>query len=188
MICQARPSDGPMVVPIINIVFEEMELPILQSIPNQKLFQLLEKAFEIPEYRYSYAHTLVYEQNGEILGIAVGFPAALEATIDDALTPLLKLIDLPESTRFFVDKETQAGEWYLDTLAVAPHAQGQGIGSQLLKALPELLRQKGESKMSLSVDLNNPDARRLYEKMGFEAADNLMIGAHEYTHMVKKLV
>ena len=187
MIRQATVADAKSVLPIINIVFEEMEMPLFQEIPIENLFKILKQAFEMPEYRYSYANTLVYEEAGQILGIAVGFPEAKEATIDDVLAPLFPQIGLPTSTRFFTDKEVQVGEWYLDTLAVSEMAQGRGVGTALLKALPDYLKAQGESLMSLSVDLQNPGAKKLYERMGFNKTDELMIGDHRYEHMIKEI-
>ena len=187
MIRQATIEDAQSVLPIINIVFEEMEMPLFQEIPLENLFKILKQAFEMPEYRYSYANTLVYEEDGEILGIIVGFPEEKEAHIDDVLAPLFPQIGLPEETRFFTDKEAQPGEWYLDTLAVAEHAQGRGVGTALLKALPDYLKQHGEKMISLSVDLQNPGAKKLYERMGFVKKGELMIGDHRYEHMVKAI-
>lgn len=100
MIRQATIEDAQSVLPIINIVFEEMEMPLFQEIPLENLFKILKQAFEMPEYRYSYANTLVYEEDGEILGIVVGFPEEKEAHIDDVLAPLFPQIGLPEETRF----------------------------------------------------------------------------------------
>lgn len=111
MIRQATVADAKSVLPIINIVFEEMEMPLFQKIPLEDLFGILEQAFAMPEYRYSYANTLVYEEDGQVLGIVVGFPEEKEAHIDDALAPLFPQIGLPETTRFFTDKEAQPGEW-----------------------------------------------------------------------------
>lgn len=134
MIRQATVADAKSVLPIINIVFEEMEMPLFQKIPLEDLFGILEQAFAMPEYRYSYANTLVYEEDGQVLGIVVGFPEEKEAHIDDALAPLFPQIGLPETTRFFTDKEAQPGEWHIDTIAVVPQARGKGVGSKLLAA------------------------------------------------------
>ena len=86
MIRQATIEDAQSVLPIINIVFEEMEMPLFQEIPLENLFKILKQAFEMPEYRYSYANTLVYEEDGEIL-IIVGFRRK-GSPHDDVLAPL----------------------------------------------------------------------------------------------------
>lgn len=42
MIRQATVADAKNVLPIINIVFEEMEMPLFQKIPLEDLFSILE--------------------------------------------------------------------------------------------------------------------------------------------------
>jgi ribosomal protein S18 acetylase RimI-like enzyme len=46
--------------------------------------------------------------------------------------------------------------------------RGRGIGGALLTALCDAARREGAPALSLSVELDNP-ARRLYERLGFEA-------------------
>jgi GNAT superfamily N-acetyltransferase len=82
--------------------------------------------------------------------------------------------------RFFTDAEH--GEGYVDeqtpelAIAVVDGSRGRGIGRQLLVAAHERARRDGISRISLSVDPDNP-ARRLYERVGYEpVGDNgLMI-------------
>ena len=82
--------------------------------------------------------------------------------------------------RFFTDAEH--GEGYVDeqtpelAIAVVDGSRGRGIGRQLLVAAHERARHDGISRISLSVDPDNP-ARRLYERVGYEpVGDNgLMI-------------
>jgi ribosomal protein S18 acetylase RimI-like enzyme len=55
-------------------------------------------------------------------------------------------------------------------ISVLPEYRGQGVGTRLLAALFELLKEKGYSRFSLSVQKDNP-AFRLYERCGFVIAD-----------------
>lgn len=48
--------------------------------------------------------------------------------------------------------------------------RGQGIGTQLLEKMLQLLKKRGYEKISLSVQKENC-AVKLYEKMGFKAVD-----------------
>lgn len=52
-------------------------------------------------------------------------------------------------------------------IAVADHAQGQGIGQLLMKHLIGAARERGKSAISLTVYDDNPRARHVYEKLGF---------------------
>jgi [ribosomal protein S18]-alanine N-acetyltransferase len=54
------------------------------------------------------------------------------------------------------------------TVAVAPRAQGRGLGRILLEELVERARQDGAEYLMLEVRDDNLPARRLYEHAGFE--------------------
>ncbi len=59
------------------------------------------------------------------------------------------------------------GQLLLDALAVAASARGQGIGTLLLHAVFQFAREHGYRSVRLDVVDTNPDARRLYERLGF---------------------
>lgn len=54
------------------------------------------------------------------------------------------------------------------SVAVAPEAQGQGIGRKLVQAGLDLLRSQGVSLVKLEVRPENTPARRIYASLGFE--------------------
>ncbi|WP_120003632.1 ribosomal protein S18-alanine N-acetyltransferase [Nesterenkonia muleiensis] len=56
----------------------------------------------------------------------------------------------------------------VQTLAVAPEAQGQGLGSRLLALIEEESRHRGAEDLLLEVRADNPGAQRLYRRNGFE--------------------
>lgn len=64
------------------------------------------------------------------------------------------------------------GEGFVDegtpelAIAVAARQRGQGIGERLLRELEQVARREGISRLSLSVDAENP-ARRLYQRLGY---------------------
>jgi len=55
----------------------------------------------------------------------------------------------------------------LETLAVAEEARGQGIGSLLIEACRDRLREEGITHWAVAVVEANADATRLYERVGF---------------------
>lgn len=57
---------------------------------------------------------------------------------------------------------------YLNWITIEKSARGQGYASEVLKAAQEHAKTKGVKKMQLEVPGNAPDARHIYEKMGFE--------------------
>ena len=47
--------------------------------------------------------------------------------------------------------------------------RGGGIGTALLEQLKEQLRKEAVTRIDVGVHLENPDARRFYERLGFMA-------------------
>ena len=80
-----------------------------------------------------------------------------------------------------MDDETQAGEYYIDSLAVDERYRHQGLATLLLK---KLIDQKGQKQpIGLLVDKGNPGAERLYRSLGFEYVNDTTWGGHEMRHL-----
>jgi len=75
------------------------------------------------------------------------------------------------------------------TIDVASGNRRKGIGTQLLKAIEKILRQKGVRKCSLEVREDNDAALRLYENSGYTQAGKLRkyYGNRNGYLLVKKL-
>jgi ribosomal protein S18 acetylase RimI-like enzyme len=83
---------------------------------------------------------------------------------------------------------------YLNWISVDKHARGLGYATTIMKAAEEHSRAAGKKRMLLEVPGISPDARHIYEKMGFKVtkepttkeakADSVWGGL---THMEKRL-
>ncbi|KTD36804.1 GCN5-related N-acetyltransferase [Legionella nautarum] len=56
----------------------------------------------------------------------------------------------------------------LGTLATHPKFQGQGIGTQFMKALIEKIKLDGIKRIDLCAEADNPIALNFYKKLGFQ--------------------
>ena len=56
----------------------------------------------------------------------------------------------------------------LDDVFVAAEYRGKGVGSKMLKALKAELNKKKIGRIDTAVHMNNPDAARYYERLGFK--------------------
>lgn len=56
----------------------------------------------------------------------------------------------------------------VQTIAVVPECEGQGIGSALLTELVDEARRRGAEDVLLEVRADNPRAQQLYRRFGFE--------------------
>ena len=73
-------------------------------------------------------------------------------------------------------------------ISTLPDFRGQGIGTALMKGLFELLRTRGYTRTSLSVQQNNP-AVMFYQRLGYVITDEKTDHAgHEDFIMVKELL
>ena len=55
----------------------------------------------------------------------------------------------------------------LDDVSVKADRQGKGIGTALMEQLKEQLRKESVARIDVAVHVDNPEARRFYEKLGF---------------------
>ncbi len=77
----------------------------------------------------------------------------------------------------FAQRERK-GVLLLDDIAVHSSMRGKGIGTRLLQAVFDLARSSGFGSVRLVVVDTNPDARRLYERLGF-----VPIQTRKYTYL-----
>ena len=150
---------------------------------RRKTLEILAEAMLEPDYRYGYTRGLVNEIDGQVAGVAFGYPDKDEPTIDEPLTKILESYGLDKEMKLFIDQETLQNEWYLDTICVDEKFRGKGVGSALLAALPKIAQRDGYTTIGLSVDKANPHAKRLYERHGFQVVAERKISGHLYDHI-----
>ena len=82
--------------------------------------------------------------------------------------------------------DTRRGrEYYLDSLAVLPEYRGKGIGACLLHAFCERAFSEGAERVGLIVDIDNPNAEKLYVAQGFEYVGERIFLGHQMRHLQK---
>jgi ribosomal protein S18 acetylase RimI-like enzyme len=68
-------------------------------------------------------------------------------------------------------------------MAVSPHQQGKGIGSKLFDFLIGEYVYKQNETLGLLVDKDNPNAKKLYLKLGFEVVSEKTLAGKEMEHL-----
>lgn len=187
MIRFATKEDSQAIAPLILVILKDMELPLLEEVSEPIILSVLSEAIKNPIYRFGYQRGLVYEKDGEVAGVAFGYPAEDEPIIDGPLRRALKEHDLSQDIKLFIDPETLPNEWYLDSISVNEKYRGLGIGSKLLDALPEIAKREGKKVIGLNVDKENPAAKKLYSRKGFKDITEMTISGHLYDHMQKEI-
>ncbi|AUJ31555.1 MAG: GNAT family N-acetyltransferase [Liquorilactobacillus nagelii] len=180
-------NDAAQIVPLFKIILAEMELPSLKVIPTKKLDQVIQYSFSDPNYLKDAAQTIVAEDQGKIAGFAWGYPNEKENLINQILVNNFPKVGLPADTELFEDDEAFDNEWYLDSIAVSPNYQGQGIGTALLKKLPSLAKNHEKKQIGLNVDWANPQAEKLYRRLGFKKVGTTKLSQHSYNHLIYQI-
>ena len=82
-----------------------------------------------------------------------------------------------------VADETEAGEYYLDSVGVLPEFRGCGVGQALVTAFCDRAFAEGHERVGLIVDCENPNAERLYTSLGFERIGRKRFFGHDMWHL-----
>lgn len=114
---------------------------------------------------YSFKNATIALVDGETAGLLVAYDGGRYREFRANTFPRLSA---------FADKdvetmpdESQAGEYYIDSLAVAPAHRGKGLGRALLLEAVTQAQAVG-LRAALLVDPDNPPALRLYSAVGFK--------------------
>lgn len=68
----------------------------------------------------------------------------------------------------------------LKNLNVRPDRRGQGVGTALVVAAEAWMCAHGHTRLSLGVAVDNPAARRLYERLGYVATGEMSTVTYDY--------
>ena len=154
---------------------------------------------------YSYARTRIAIVDGVQAGALISYPgeenlslrsytwgmlignntqaASCEASNPAASDPFLD-----------VEPECEAGEYYLDSLAVHPDFRGmlfdyegstEKLGHILLLDGIRRGQALGYTRASLIVDVDRPRLQHYYSQLGFRPARDILFFGHHYTRMVR---
>ena len=180
MIRRATPNDVDAIVDLMLLAMGDLPYQFANTNDKKIAFELLKKFVLEKENQYSLENIFVAELNKEIAGTIVAYDGAKTETLRK---PFFEYISTRfHSNAFKMELESKAGEFYIDTLSVDPKFQGKGIGKLLINTVIIEAKRLGFKRVGLLVSSTNPNAKRLYEKVGFKVAGykNLLEATHEH--------
>lgn len=129
---------------------------------------------------YSHVNSFVAEIDGAIVGAICGYDGADYQRFKQPVVDLLGT-----GSGFAQLKETEAGEFYLDSVGVLSEYRGKGIATMLFEAQIKRAESLGHNKVGLIVDEDKPEAEALYHRLGFRYVDDKDFFGNRMKHMVR---
>lgn len=144
--------------------------------------RMMTRLVERDDSQYSHRNTLVaHGEDSNVMGILVCYDGKdlrklRQAFVEEAFAAFGR--DFSS-----MDDETEAGELYLDSLAVEPRYRHRGVATALLKEAIGVASRRSIPAVGLLVDQGNPSAERLYQNLGFKRVNECRWGGHPMFHL-----
>jgi len=180
IIRKAKAEDADVIAEYMMLAMREIIYHFIGEKSNQKGNEFLESLISKKSNQYSYENCWVAESEQGVLAVANVYNGAV---LKELRTTVEKQLNLMFNKDLSLEDETEAGEFYIDCIGVNPNEQGKGLGTQMLKFLIDEYVQKQKRTLGLLVDHDNPNARRLYLKLGFEIAGEKTLMGKRMDHL-----
>jgi ribosomal protein S18 acetylase RimI-like enzyme len=175
IIRNATPDDAPAIAPLLLMAMEDIIYRFTDKTDSGFEFML---HFVSREHnQYSWQNCIVAEEDGKVVA-AVNL---YEGTrLRELRQPVIDHLNSHYNRNVIPEDETDAGEIYIDTLGVVPEMQGRGIGTRLLQYIIDEYQRE---TLGILADEDNPDATRLYLKLGFMVAGTKTLMGKKMVHL-----
>jgi ribosomal protein S18 acetylase RimI-like enzyme len=147
--------------------------------------------------RFGYRYAYVAESEDGPVGLLIACRGSYLSRLNRATFPhLLAVLGAVRLVGFVWrgvslpgGKEAYDDEFFISNLGILPSMQGRSFGSQMLAFAEELACENKLKKCSLIVSWHNTEAKRLYERIGYQVVEAVQDDERDlgYYRMVKVL-
>ena len=180
IIRKATPRDAKAIATHLLLAMEEIVYGFIGERNGARALAFMQHFAAQEANQYSWQNCWVAEQDGEVLAAANVYDGA---KLHELRAPVLEHIRSHFHKDFQTEDETGPGEYYLDTIGVEGNHQGKGIGAKLLQFLIDEYVTRGGETLGLLVDEENPQAKRLYVKLGFKPVEKRVLFSKLMEHL-----
>ncbi|MFC3559306.1 GNAT family N-acetyltransferase [Pedobacter jamesrossensis] len=187
MIRKAKTEDAKPVAKLIIQAMGELAYKFSNKSNQEATIKLFEHFFKEKNNQYSYENTLVYvDENENVIGILNAYDGG---KLEELRANFLSYLSIHNGLiNFNPEPETEADEFYLDTISVNPLTQGKGIGKKLIDAGIKWASELGHKKVGLLVEIKNQKALQVYISKGFIIQNEKIFIGERYHHMSYTIV
>ena len=180
IIRKATLKDSQDIAVLLLLAMEDIVYQFINEVNYAKAQAFLLHFVEQENNQYSYQNCWVAEENNQIIAAVNLYDGA---KLNEFRAPIIQYVQTHFNTAFNPEDETEFGEFYIDTLGVRSNQQGKGIGSKLLLFLIDEYVTQSHKTVGLLVDEENPDAKKLYLKLGFKAVGKKTLVGKRLEHL-----
>ncbi|MCL2245522.1 MAG: GNAT family N-acetyltransferase [Lentimicrobiaceae bacterium] len=180
LIRKANPKDAEIIASYILLAMKEIAYQFIGEKSWEKAKQFLINLICKQKNQYSYENCWIIELENEIVAVAVVYNGAQLQALRE---PVAQEIKMMFNRDFNPENETEAGEFYIDSIAVSPQRQGKGLGAKLLQFLIDEYVVKMNGTLGLLVEKENHNAKKLYLKLGFKVVGEKMLAGKQMEHL-----
>ncbi|WP_333663380.1 GNAT family N-acetyltransferase [Chishuiella changwenlii] len=177
---KATKEDYPFIAKTMMLAMDKIVYEFIGENNYEEAIRFLEELIQAEDNQYSYQNTVIVEYDNKPAGSTTFYDGAY---LDQLRQPVLDLLKQKYNREINPENETQAGEVYIDTIAVLNEFQGKGIGSKILDYLIEEITVNQHKNLGLLVDYKNPNAQKLYENKGFVVVGEKVLMNEQHKHM-----
>ncbi|CAM3363526.1 GNAT family N-acetyltransferase [Empedobacter stercoris] len=182
---EATKEDAASIAKLMMLAMDKIVFDFIGKTDYEEGILFLKKLIEQENNQYSYQNTVVIEYENQFAGTTTFYDGG---KLNDLRKPVLDFLKTNYNQTIQPQDETQAGEIYIDTIAVSEDFRGKGIGSKILDYLIEEIVHHRKQTLGLLVDFTNPNAKKLYERKGFVVVGEKMLMNENHEHMQYKSV
>ena len=182
MIRRARKEEAAQIAELFMLAWPVEEILESNGLTYEQLHESMTTIAAAEETIYSYENTIVAEVDGKVVGAMCAYDGADYQRLKQPIVDVLGA-----DSGFAQLKETEAGEFYLDSVGVLSEYRGRGIASRLIDAQCKRATLQGHKVAGLIVDIDKPQAEALYARLGFVYLDDKDFFGHTMKHMIRQL-
>ncbi len=180
LIRKAKPEESDIIAQYLLLAMGDIAYKFIGENSKEKAANWLSGLISKTGNQYSFENCFVADEEGEIVAVALVYDGG---NLQKLRKPVAQSLKLMFGRSFDLEDETEPGEFYIDCVAVNPARQGEGIGSKMFQFLIDEYVYKQGKTLGLLVDKQNPGAKKLYLKLGFQFIKDKMFAGKQMEHL-----